>query len=508
MATETFNLAELIEQAPASAIFSKLDNERSSILTRARDCSALTIPSVLPADGHTEETTLDTPYQGVGARLVNGLSSKLLLSLLPPNTSFFRLTIDQEIKEKAKTSEQGAKALEEDELRLVMLEQEATRQIEKESLRVPSFELFKSLIITGNALGYKMEKGLKSYKLDQYVIQRDYEGNVIDIVTKEMVGKDALPKAVANAVEFESEETTDVTIYTRVVRKADTWYEWQEVEDVLIPGSEANYKLEETPYIPLRWTSVNGENYGRGLVEQYLGDFRNLEGLYQLVIETAAVQARTIFGKVPGGLTDMEEFQDAVNGQVIYGNLEEDIVTSRVDKGADLQVPMELVQILTRRLEQAFLSASSAVRDSERTTLGEIRYLANDLEESLGGVHSILAQEFQNPLAKILLKNMDTSVNMEGLDLIIVTGVEALGRNNDIDKLRQLNSLIQELGSPELVLQRMNIDNYITDISKNLGLPQDRYIKGEQQLAQEQQQAQGQALEQQGASNLVDKVTQ
>jgi hypothetical protein len=169
---------------------------------------------------------------------------------------------------------------------------------------------------------------------------------------------------------------------------------------------------------------------------------------------------------------------------------------------------MELVQILTRRLEQAFLSASSAVRDSERTTLGEIRYLANDLEESLGGVHSILAQEFQNPLAKILLKNMDTSVNMEGLDLIIVTGVEALGRNNDIDKLRQLNSLIQELGSPELVLQRMNIDNYITDISKNLGLPQDRYIKGEQQLAQEQQQAQGQALEQQGASNLVDKVTQ
>ena len=119
-----------------------------------------------------------------------------------------------------------------------------------------------------------------------------------------------------------------------------------------------------------------------------------------------------------------------------------------------------------------------------------------------------MAQEFQNPLAKILLKNMDTSVNMEGLDLIIVTGVEALGRNNDIDKLRQLNSLIQELGSPELVLQRMNIDNYITDISKNLGLPQDRYIKGEQQLAQEQQQAQGQALEQQGASNLVDKVTQ
>lgn len=42
------------------------------------------------------------------------------------------------------------------------------------------------------------------------------------------------------------------------------------------------------PYIPLRWTAISGENYGRGLVEQYLGDFRSLEGLYQLLIESSS----------------------------------------------------------------------------------------------------------------------------------------------------------------------------------------------------------------------------
>lgn len=49
------------------------------------------------------------------------------------------------------------------------------------------------------------------------------------------------------------------------------------------------------------------------------------------------------------------------------------------------KVPMNMIQDLTRRLEQAFLVASSVARQSERTTATEIRYMASDLEEALGG---------------------------------------------------------------------------------------------------------------------------
>lgn len=504
---DTFDIQSVVEESSAKARFTQLDNERSSVLTRARDASALTIPSVLPADGHTEETDLDTPFQGVGARLVNGLASKLLLSLLPPNTAFFRLMINEEIKSEASKSPEGNAQVTEAEQGILAIEQEVLKQIEKEALRVPSFELFKSLIITGNALGYKTAKGMNSYKLDQFVIQRDFEGNPIEIITKEVLSKYALPEEIVNSIEFEDEEQTDVEIYTRSVKRGSTWHEWQEIEEAVLQGSEASYDENKSPFIPLRWTSVNGENYGRGLVEQYLGDFRNLEALYQLLTETASVQARTVFGKRPGALVDMDELDNASNGQTVYGDLEEDISVLRVDKGADLQVPMQLIETLTRRLEQAFLSAVSAVRDSERTTLGEIRYLASDLEESLGGVYSILSQEYQFPLANIMLENIETDVDMDGLDLVIVTGVEALGRNSDIEKLRQLNGLLQELGSPELVLSRMNLDNYINDIAKNLGLPVDRYIKGAQQLQQEQQQAQQDALVGQAGANMVDNAT-
>lgn len=500
------NIQEIFNESTAKSKFEKLDNERSSVLTRARDASALTIPSILPASGHTEQTDLDTPFQGVGARLVNSLANKINLALLPPNTVFFRLLINEEVKERAKEAG-NEDQLSESENQLIEIEQEALRQIEKEALRVSSFEMFKHLVVTGNALGYKLEKGLKSYKLDQYVLERDFEGNVITIITKETKSKYSLSEEFLNQLQID-EEQVDVTIYTRIVLRDDTWYEWQEVEDVLLTDSEQTYKKEESPYIPLRWTSINGENYGRGLVEQYLGDFRNLEGLYQILVETAGVMGRTIFGLVPGAITELDDVNNASNGECVMGNLEEDITTLRVDKGADLQPVMALIDTITRRLEQAFLAATSAVRDSERTTLGEIRYLASDLEESLGGVYSVLAQEYQRPLASNLLKTISTNVDMEGLELVIVTGVEALGRNSDIEKLRQLNGLLQELGgTPEFILQRMNIDNYIDDMTKNLGLTQGRYIKTAEQVQQEGEQAQEQALAQQAGQNLVDSAT-
>ena len=183
-------------------------------------------------------------------------------------------------------------------------------------------------------------------------------------------------------------EAEKVTIFSRAILKEGTWYTFQEVEGFLVEGSDQTYKKDgDSPYIPLRWTSINGESYGRGLVEQYLGDFRSLEALYQLLLEASSVMSRVLFGKRAGAVLDIDDINNAENGVCILGDLENDITTLRVDKGSDLSVPMNMVQDLTRRLEAAFLVASSAARDSERTTATEIRFMAADLEQSLGGVY-------------------------------------------------------------------------------------------------------------------------
>lgn len=501
MAVNSYTVEELLALNSASKEkFSKLDADRSAVLDRARECSKLTIPSVVTDDGHTESDDLDTPYQAVGSRLVHNLASKLLLALLPPNTSFFRLLPNPDVVDIAK--QQGADV--ELERNLVVIEQEMMKQIEREALRVPIFEAIKSLIIGGNALLYKTKDGVKSYKMANYVVARDYSGNPTEIICKEAVTKDTLPEDLLQQLANDPEmaEATKVTIYTRAIKKEGTWYEFQEVEGILVEGSDITYKEGELPFIPLRWTSINGESYGRGLVEQYLGDFRSLEALYQLLLEASSVMSRVLFGKRAGSVVDVDDINNAENGACILGDLEQDITTLRVDKGADLQVPMNMVQDLTRRLEQAFLVAST--RDSERTTATEIRYMAADLEKSLGGVYSILSLELQRPLATLLMKQSKADVKSLGIDIVIVTGVEALGRNVELDKIRQFNQLIQELGAPDIILSRLNVGAYIDRIANSLALDTTNLIKTDEQIAQEQQAAQEQQMMQQGAQGMMN----
>ena len=83
-------------------------SDRYTFLARAREAAAITIPSLLPKEGHTGSSILPTPFQSVGARGVNNLASKLLLSLLPPNAPFFRLVIDDAELEQMVESQKGA----------------------------------------------------------------------------------------------------------------------------------------------------------------------------------------------------------------------------------------------------------------------------------------------------------------------------------------------------------------------------------------------------------------
>jgi hypothetical protein len=64
--------------------YEKLQADRQHYLDRARECSELTIPTLIPDDGFESSSELYTPFQSVGARGVNNLASKLLLLLLPP----------------------------------------------------------------------------------------------------------------------------------------------------------------------------------------------------------------------------------------------------------------------------------------------------------------------------------------------------------------------------------------------------------------------------------------
>ena len=73
------------------------------------------------------------------------------------------------------------------------------------------------------------------------------------------------------------------------------WF--QECKGEKIPNTDGRSKVDVTPFIPLRFIRVDGEDYGRGYVEEYRGDLISLESLMQAIIEGALPVQDIIFSK-------------------------------------------------------------------------------------------------------------------------------------------------------------------------------------------------------------------
>jgi len=486
----------------ASSWYSNNETVRSSLEQEWKDSAQLTLPYVFPEEDQDEASILPSPFNSVGAAGVNTLASKLLLALLPPTGVFFRLLPDKKVVEDASPEE--LKALDAE---LVQVEKDVIEYINQKAMRVPVYEAIKLLIITGNAMLYKVPNGsFKVFSPYQYVVQRDYVGSVLTACIKERMAITTLPEKVQKQLE-ESEEVepgatvtsnTDikqVNVYTMILREGPDKYKvFQEINGMIIEGTVKTYTKEKLPYIVLRWTTVNNESYGRGLVSQYLGDLRSLEGLTQTIVEGAGISAMHLFGLRPGSQLKVEDLNNAYNGEFVMGDLEREVSVLQVNKGNDLQVPLNMIAQLEQRLGKAFMLMSGQIRDSERTTATEVRATAAELEATLGGVFSVLAAEFQTPVITLILQELQP----EALKIAIpsvTTGISAISREKDYTNLNTMLQSIAQLG-PEVIAQYLNVPAYLSSIATSLGMDATEIVKSPEQIQQEQQ-AQQEAMQQQ-----------
>ena len=495
------------------AIKSKYDRyrgEREHYLQRGRESSLYTIPSLLPDQDHRASTELLTPFQSIGAEGVNNLSSKLLLSLLPPNAPFFRLVVDNSelealLADKRSEAEEGLAKIE----RMVM------QEIEVRGLRVPISEALKQLIVAGNVLIYLPPEGqIRVFRLDRYVVKRDSMGNPLEIITKESLSPLSLPERAREIIaDPESENPTkDLDLYTCIKWTGKNWKIHQELEGQIVPGSEGSFTKDKNPFIALRFTHMDGEDYGRGYVEEYLGDLKSLESLTQSIVEGSAAAAKVLFLVRPNGTTRVKTLAESPNGAIVTGD-DNDVSSLQLGKSQDFNIAQQTIQMLQTRLSRVFLMNSSIRRDAERVTAEEIRVARQELEIALGGVYAILSQEFQLPLVEILMHRMAKEKKIpklpgDALKPLIVTGVEALGRGEDLNKLGMFLQSLAPLG--EQAMAELNISDYITRLAGSLGIDTEGLIKSEEQKQVEQQAAmqQQQAMQnQQLMGSIAEKAT-
>lgn len=487
----------------AGGRYNALIGFREPFLQRAREAAKLTIPSLLPPANHSAHTKLPTPFQGLGARGVNNLASKLLLALMPPNSPFFRLTVDDYTLEQM-TQQEGMRA--EVEEALGKIERAVMYDIEAQAIRVSTGEGLKQLLVAGNVLLYLApEGGMKVYRLDRYVVRRDPMGNVLEIIVQDVVSPEALPAEFLSKLKDAPQMTKEKTLelYTRIYRDGGQWRIYQEVKGQIVPGTEGTYPLDKSPWLALRFTKIDGEDYGRGYVEEYYGDLRSLEALTQAIVEGSAAAAKVLFLVNPNGTTEQRTLTESPNGAVRTGNAQ-DVTVLQVEKFADFRIAFETVESISQRLSFAFLLNTAVQRGGERVTAEEIRYMAGELEDALGGVYSILSQEFQFPLVQRLILQLEKRKKIPSLpkDTVrpaITTGLEALGRGHDLNKLDAFIQGVNQTFGPEVVARYLNVGDYMTRRGTALGLDMKGLVRSEEEVqAMEQQQAQEEQMAQLG----------
>ena len=493
--------------------YNSLTSGRRQFLDTAVDCSELTLPYLIDDDLSTKpsQKRLKQPWQSVGSKAVVTLAAKLMLALLPPQTTFFKLQVrDDKLGEEIPPEIRS-----ELDLSFSKMERMVMDYIAASSDRVVVHQALKHLIVGGNSLVFMGKDGLKNFPLNRYVVNRDGNGNVLEIVTKELISKKILgielPAHQPNSVVDETKsgsEGDDVEVYTyvRLDDKSGRWVWHQEALDKILPNSRSTAPKKASPWLPLRFNTVDGEDYGRGRVEEFIGDLKSLEGLSQALVEGSAAAAKVVFLVSPSSTTKPATIANAGNGAIVQGR-PDDVAVIQVGKTADFSTAAQMAQQLERRIAEAFMQLN--VRQSERTTAEEVRLTQLELEQQLGGLFSLLTVEFLIPYLNRTLLVLQRSKELPNIpkDLVrpqIVAGVNALGRGQDRESLTAFITTIAQTLGPEALMQFINPSEAIKRLAAAQGIDVLNLVKTEEQMQQElEQQQQAQAQQ-----SLVDQAGQ
>lgn len=511
--------------------------EREPFLIRARRLSRLTIAALFREYGENETTSETLPWNSLGAYCVDCLVGKLAKALFPPGIPF--ITLKQSKKTLNSYAELVANGtLTQDavgQLKVLAdkglsgVEQEFIDGVEEDGDRAHLFDALRHLVVGGNhAIQLLKDASLKTFPLEQYVTSRDGSGNLVEAIIEEPMAWETLPPDIqamckdhGYTIAMETDDSNiprpiqaPVHVFTHIRRlghAATAQYKvYQECWGFIVPGSEVTYNADVMPFLFLRMIALKKENYGRSYCEPYEADLQTVDGYEQLLLEGGAAIAQLKWLVKPGGVTNKKAFAELPNGGVMTGDVE-DVTAARSDKGGDFQVAAAQQDKVIARLERVFIINSSVQRNGERVTAEEIRYLAQELENTLGGVYSNQVTTFQAPYAALKMAALQrnkrvTQLPKDAVKMTILTGDAALGRQQKaqtLDEWLQTSFTVTQGAAQSPLASYIQWETYLQKGAANRAIDTDGLVFTQQEVDAKQQAAQQQALAAQVAPEAV-----
>lgn len=488
-----------------SSLFEKYQSSR--LMLKYEQYARWTVPGVFPKESTSaknDNKQIESDFQSMGALLLNNMAAKMASLLFPMNINFFKVAPTEEVKKLigTMTSNADSTALQE----LVKLENGACARNVQNGGYMQLIQWLMYLFVTGNALTVRKKQRWVVYSPRHFGWLADDDGTVLDIVLKEEKYYGSLPADLKMALQGTGrayQPQDKVKFFTRVNMFQNPVTISLEVDDVPY-GEPELVDRRICPFIPTMLKHIPGDNYGRGLVEDYAGDFAKLSAVSEAMTYYILESCKVINLVKPGAAVNVKDLQNAIHGQFVLGD---PTSISKLEAGewAKIQQISAELDLVFNRLSKAFLYDGN-VRDAERVTAEEIRMLAQESEKLSGGLYSAISNGMHIPMAHILCyeenREFLNALIQDEIELNVSTGLATLGRNAE---LQGLYSAVQELAliipAMQQVSERFDTERTIDNVLAARGVNKDEYLLSKEALEQKQQDI---AQQQQDMQGMVD----
>lgn len=501
----------------------------STIRDRAEQCAKLSKPWLLPEDGHQSDDEFQNNYQSVGSNGLTIFVGKLMDLVFPVGRPFFKLDLSPQIRyaegqdERATQARLQALFLRELSM-MAMLEtgsmDKRKRRSRRASFRTKKYQALLQCVGTGDVLEQLTDDyRIKVFRRDQWTCRRDSSGDPLHFAIKEKVdifgirvnGKENAQVREEIDLSRIEEDNFEHRMQPMVTRckyqhESQNWLIEQEINGHVFNESEEPV----APFFSTPYELVSPEHYGRGLIENNLGDLDGLDHLERNLLDIMGNAAK--YHPVTDPASDIRPKDlERPTGSVLVGRVvngvPQDVGVLSMAMPREYTILSDGINRKTQTLGRSFLTEIEAMPEGERVTATAIVRVAREIELATGGVMSSVSDEQQLPLLHRLEYQMERDkmiapLPKESYDIVSVTGINAL---NNGQRARDLLGLAQIAAQmPEAAQRKIDYGVLIDAYARQAYLHEPGLIKSFDQVQQEIAQEQQQMIQQQAATKGVE----
>jgi hypothetical protein len=497
-----------------SARFRRGMTEKNTLLQELREIARLTDPTLLLRENVQPDDPTAQNYQSDGARLLGGLTGRVLSAVLPPGETFARTLISAR---SAQSESMTDDLLAETEARLFAQDIQTLGALESAGgiggndsvlgLHAQARNIYEQVIALGDVLiRQDADFGLTSFAPDDYTVLRNNRGEVLYYTCRE--GIDLLSLFAKN--DQDRNYMTGPLMKMLRVKTEDelnrlsvddrqgflfTSYEFQPITKEWILRQEVSRGndggglpvYESSDKVPSHWSIFwklsKKNNYGTGLGYLNRGDLKMYDNLCHRLDEFAVSASKHLWVHDTTDTTFNPESLNQPSGSVITADVSggevQNVACLSPNKQGDFSVVMAHAANVRQNLGRAFLEAEA--RQSERTTAYEVsKTTIEGLQSALGAVYPNIADGFQRPLwahtrDMLVRKKLMTALPSDSIQTEYVTGLAALARQSKFQSVLAFQQFLATLGVP--LDQVLNLDRYIDVAARYIGVTDRQIIK-------------------------------